>query len=205
MREVRGGISVGGQRAAVTLNLDVANLGIVSTRTWHHWRHDLRDWHRREHLGDRWDSPRGEDWDDQDYRRARRSRHRHWRHGPPLPLLILFFVFAATHMAAIIGAVFLATLTAALVVGAILLARYGATEGMRYLAARRSRSRNRSLAAHRAPADRRLSPVVAGPTAYRQQLLEVLKDRYVRGEIALAEFEERVAQVVRDPSAKHLA
>ncbi len=188
----------------MVLDLEGAGLGVVSMGAMRHWKHELRDWHRREHATDRWDHARPELRDDRDDRHGHRGRHRHhWHHGPPLPLLILFFVFAATHMATILGAVFLATITVALIVGAVLLARYGATEGMRYLASRRSRSRAGRIAAHRAAPHRRLAPA-AGPTSYREQLLDVLKDRYVRGEIALAEFEERVTQVVRDPSAKHL-
>jgi uncharacterized membrane protein len=44
-----------------------------------------------------------------------------------------------------------------------------------------------------------------GQSLYRDRLLEVLKERFVRGEITLAEYERRVTQVIRDPSARHLA
>jgi hypothetical protein len=43
-----------------------------------------------------------------------------------------------------------------------------------------------------------------GLDLYRKRLLEVLKDRYVGGQISLAEFEARAGRIARDPSARHL-
>jgi hypothetical protein len=43
-----------------------------------------------------------------------------------------------------------------------------------------------------------------GLDLYRKRLLEVLKERYVGGQISLAEFEARAGRIVRDPSARHL-
>ncbi|MBI3970474.1 MAG: SHOCT domain-containing protein [Chloroflexi bacterium] len=46
---------------------------------------------------------------------------------------------------------------------------------------------------------------VPGPRPYQRELLELLKERFVRGEITVAELERRAAQIVRDPSVRHLA
>jgi uncharacterized membrane protein len=43
-----------------------------------------------------------------------------------------------------------------------------------------------------------------GLDLYRRRLLEVLKERYVRGQISLAEFETGATLIARDPSARHL-
>jgi hypothetical protein len=43
-----------------------------------------------------------------------------------------------------------------------------------------------------------------GLDLYRRRLLEVLKERYVRGQISLAEFEASATLIARDPSARHL-
>jgi hypothetical protein len=43
-----------------------------------------------------------------------------------------------------------------------------------------------------------------GLDLYRRRLLDVLKERYVRGQISLAEFEASAARIARDPSARHL-
>jgi hypothetical protein len=60
-----------------------------------------------------------------------------------------------------------------------------------------------------APAPYRLSggtlAATGGPDLYRKRLLEVLQERYVRGEIALSEFEARAGLIARDPSARHLS
>jgi hypothetical protein len=39
---------------------------------------------------------------------------------------------------------------------------------------------------------------------YRLRLLDVLKDRYVKGQISLDDFEARATRIARDPSARHL-
>jgi hypothetical protein len=60
-----------------------------------------------------------------------------------------------------------------------------------------------------APAPYRLSggtlAATDGPDLYRKRLLEVLQQRYVRGEISLSEFEARAGRIARDPSARHLS
>jgi hypothetical protein len=43
-----------------------------------------------------------------------------------------------------------------------------------------------------------------GLDLYRMRLLEVLKERYVGGQISLADFEARAGRIARDPSARHL-
>ena len=43
-----------------------------------------------------------------------------------------------------------------------------------------------------------------GLDLYRKRLLEVLKERYVGGQISLADFEARAGRIARDPSARHL-
>ena len=60
-----------------------------------------------------------------------------------------------------------------------------------------------------APAPYRLSggtlAATDGPDLYRKRLLEVLQQRYVRGEISLSEFEARAGRIARDPTARHLS
>jgi uncharacterized membrane protein len=117
--------------------------------------------------------------------------------------------FGLTHMALFMGVILLATLTAALVVTAVVLATQVAVPALRGWSSQTVRTmsgrRRDRLHTRYSSADLRLPGPALGPDAYRQRLLEVLKERYVRGEIALAEFEERATQIVRDPSVKHLA
>ena len=165
---------------------------------------------------------------DEPYRRARRydgldrradwpeeapsrRRHRHRHHGPPLPFFLLFIFFGVAHFGPVVAVLALAMVTAALVFTAVTLIGHTAAPALRHVSwGALGGSRPNRLApspARYAPADLRLpgSGLAAhGPEAYRQGLLDVLKERYVRGEIALAEYEARVAQVVRDPSVKHL-
>jgi uncharacterized membrane protein len=140
--------------------------------------------------------------------------HRHWRHGPPLPFFLIFVFFGVASLPAILGVLMLAALSLALMVAAVVLITQGALPLLREWFApappaaprvrgeyRRSRD---ALTTRYSSADLRLPGPALGTDAYRQRLLDVLKERYVRGEIALAEFEARVTQVVRDPSVKHL-
>lgn len=143
--------------------------------------------------------------------------HRHWRHGPPLPFFLIFVFFGVASLPAIMGVLMLAALSMALMVAAVVLVTHGALPLLREWFApaapaapatprmrgeyRRSRD---SLTTRYSSADLRLPGPALSTDAYRQRLLDVLKERYVRGEIALAEFEARVTQVVRDPSVKHL-
>ena len=129
-----------------------------------------------------------------EWRRQHRSRHVHF----PLPLILLLVFFGVTHIGAIVGLVMLMALTIALCVAGVVLTTRVAIPMLRsaFLSAD-------TPVAMPAPA-RPVLAVPAGPHAYRQQLLDVLKDRYVRGEITLAEYETRVGQVVRDPSVRHL-
>ena len=105
----------------------------------------------------------------------------------------------------------LALLTAALVVTTSVLLSHAATPAVRGCSSRAlpgsPSARLDGLPSRYAPADLRLpGPALsaAGPAADRQRLLEVLKARFVRGELALSEYEARVAQVIRDPSVRHL-
>jgi hypothetical protein len=148
------------------------------------------------------------DWPE-DVPGRRRRRHRH--HGPPLPFFLLFIFFGVSHLGPLVPVLVLAMLTAALVVTAVALFSQTAIPALRYFS---SGALGGSRADRLAPPAARYSPAdlglpgpaaaAQGPDAYRQGLLDVLKERYVRGEIALAEYEVRVAQVVRDPSVKHL-
>jgi len=124
---------------------------------------------------------------------------------------LLFILFGMAHMGLIMAALILAMMTAALVVTAIALIGHAAAPALREFSSRAvggsRRDRLNGRPTRYSPSDLRLpGPAysAAGPDVYRQQLLEVLKDRFVRGEIALSEYEARVAQVIRDPSVKHL-
>jgi hypothetical protein len=46
---------------------------------------------------------------------------------------------------------------------------------------------------------------VDGHDRYRMRLLDVLKERYVKGQISLDDFEARATRIARDPSARHLS
>jgi hypothetical protein len=108
-------------------------------------------------------------------------------------------------------ALVLALLTAALAVPAIVLLSHAAAPALRGCASRALRgspsARPNGLPSRYSPADLCLpGPALSavGAAAHRQRLLDVLKARFVRGELALSEYEARVAQVIRDPSVKHL-
>ena len=127
-------------------------------------------------------------------------RHRHWhRHhrGPWLPLAIFFTIFALTH-GAILGPLFMMAI-AFIVVSAVV------RTVIRQVMAESGRMRGElPRPPQRVFATSRNESPILGPNEYRQRLLDVLKDRYVRGEITVAEFEERARQIVREPSARHL-
>ncbi|MGH2371068.1 MAG: hypothetical protein ACRDI2_23065 [Chloroflexota bacterium] len=149
-------------------------------------------------------------------------RHDHLargHHGPFLPLFpfaVVFLIVAFGSGLALIGALLLAGLLAVLVINVAMLGRFVAgpssTATLPDHVVPPARPRDR-LSAAVVPGSRtsgRITP--GGPLAgaggqnlYRQRLLDVLKDRYVRGEITLAEFETRAGQIARDPSARHLA
>jgi hypothetical protein len=117
----------------------------------------------------------------------------------------------AALVVAMVTAALLAMMTAALVVTAIVLLSHAAAPALDRCSARALRGSQRDRLHGRpsrySPAELRLpGPALGavGPDAYRQRLLEVLKARFVRGEMALSEYEAHVSQVIRDPSAKHL-
>jgi hypothetical protein len=45
---------------------------------------------------------------------------------------------------------------------------------------------------------------VDGHDLYRKRLLDILKARYIKGQISLEDFEARATRIARDPSARHL-
>jgi uncharacterized membrane protein len=111
----------------------------------------------------------------------------------------------------VVAALVLTVLTAAFVVTTMVLLSQAAPPVLRGGASPALRGRQRARlnagTSRYSPADLGLpGPALSavGPAAYRQRLLDVLKARFVRGEIALAEYEARVAQVIRNPSVTHL-
>jgi hypothetical protein len=122
-----------------------------------------------------------------------------------------FLLVGALAMGLMTAALVLALLTAALVVPTAVLLSHAATPALRGCSSRAlqgsPRARLNGLPSRYSPADLCLpGPALGavGPAAYRQRLLDVLKARFVRGEMALSEYEARVAQVIHDPSVKHL-
>ena len=128
--------------------------------------------------------------------------------------LILLTVFAAAGAQVILGFLFLALVMATVAFGAVIagtmLARVvQALFAPATLPPLPSRGRRREPPTA-APA---LSPyrlsggtlaAADGLDLYRRRLLDVLKERYVRGQISLSEFEAGATLIARDPSARHL-
>ena len=138
-----------------------------------------------------------------------RHWHRH-RHGFGFPFLPLFLFFAFANGALFVGAVMAALSLVLFVATAVLVVRSVAIPVVQSIIAsladlpaapRLARRRAPVPAPRPAPA---FPSVASGPATYRQQLLDILKERFVRGELTIAEFEERAAQVVRDPTVRHL-
>jgi hypothetical protein len=138
----------------------------------------------------------------------------HGHGGVWLPLVLLFLFISFTSVW-----VLFALLLAALVVATMALGAYAAGtligSIVRVLMPGNAGTGKRRMpppaapARIPAPAPYRLSggtlAATEGPDLYRKRLLEVLQERYVRGEISLSEFEARAGLIARDPSARHLS
>jgi hypothetical protein len=148
-------------------------------------------------------------------RRGWHGGHRGHGHGGIwLPLVLLFLFVSFTGFWALFTLLFVALFAATVALGAYavgsLIARVlrvvlpGSMEG-----AAPSLTRPTAPIRLAAPAPYRLSSgslaATGGPDLYRKRLLEVLQQRYVRGEISLSEFEARAGRIARDPSARHLS
>ncbi len=142
---------------------------------------------------------------------ARWYGHRH-HHGPWLPffLFFAFLAFGSGPLLMMAGMLLFTLLVVALVAGGALLAGYVLMPAAQQLVAALTGRASRQLIPRSAgstvslPRYGAAPAVVAGADAYRRRLLDVLKERYVRGEITLAEFERRAGEVARDPSVRHL-
>jgi hypothetical protein len=169
--------------------------------------------------GGRWPERRG--WQRPPYgppqgRMHVRRYHAHAHGGGWILPLILLTLFAGVGAHVIMGLVILLLVMGALALGAVMtglvLARV--VQAVFAPAATRSlpqRRRQPEPAPVPAPlgAPYRLSggtlAAADGLDLYRRRLLDVLKERYVRGQISLAEFEASATLIARDPSARHLS
>jgi hypothetical protein len=145
---------------------------------------------------------------------GRWAGHRH-HHGPWFPFLLFFafMAFGGGSLLMIAGMLLFTLLVVALVAGSVLLVSYVLAPAVQQLVATLTMGRSQRLAA--APATSAGSAAslpgygtalvgASGKEVYRRRLLDVLKERYVRGEITLAEFEQRAGEIARDPSVRHL-
>ena len=145
----------------------------------------------------------------------------------PLPLVLMPFGFLGLGVAGVVvlavGLAVVATVAALVFSAALVAGIFGmlgfvtwqvvrhAVPGLRVRSReRRSRRRDARDGGDRiitmrseTPVDvlrRRYAAGEIGQTAFRHQLAELLKERYVRGDLTLAEFEVRVQHLYRDPA-----
>jgi hypothetical protein len=143
--------------------------------------------------------------------RGLRRQRRHEHHFPFFPLALVFFLFVFLNAELIVAALFALAICAAIVaLFAFAVSPSLAGKAGQALGAGTGRLREswRSNAAPAAPApgvSANASSIAAPQAGYRERLLDLLKERYVRGEITLGEFELRASEIVRDPSVRHLA
>jgi hypothetical protein len=131
----------------------------------------------------------------------------------PLVVLLAFFAFGGgTLLFTLLLFTVLSVVMAAAVAGTVLLMELAVVPLLHAAmrprpAVARNRPEGATFGLPTAPAalaPQRPAGSIGDRALYRRRLLDVLKDRYVRGEITLEEFEARAAQIARDPSARHL-
>jgi hypothetical protein len=156
--------------------------------------------------------PRG--WPDGRVHVRHHRVHVHAHGGGWILPLILLTVFAAASAQVILGFLFLALVMAAVAFGAVIAGTMLARVVQALFAPAtlpplpaRGRRREPAVPAPALTPYRLSGGTLAAPDGldlYRRRLLDVLKERYVRGQISLAEFEACATLIARDPSARHL-